>query len=134
MGMTNPPCPLSCSSCTFPCTCTKYKTAITKHNLRSPMCTDRRDFLRLSAASVAGVTLLGTASAHQGNQPEPIRRLKRMTDKAIPITLEERKGRIEKAQKLMRDNRIGAIYLEPGTSMSYFTGMRWGTSERMFGA
>jgi Xaa-Pro dipeptidase len=32
----------------------------------------------------------------------------------------------------MRDNRIDAIYIEPGTSMLYFTGMRWGTSERMF--
>jgi Xaa-Pro dipeptidase len=32
----------------------------------------------------------------------------------------------------MRDNRIDAIYIEPGTSMLYYTGMRWGTSERMF--
>lgn len=100
------------------------------------MCTDRRDFLRLSAASVAGATLLGSASvsAQQGNQPEAVRRLQRMTDKVVPITLEERKGRIEKAQKLMRDNRVDAIFLEPGSSMFYYTGMRWGTSERMFAA
>jgi Xaa-Pro dipeptidase len=55
-----------------------------------------------------------------------------MTDDVTPITMEERKARIEKARKLMRENRIDAIYIEPGTSMSYFTGMRWGTSERMF--
>src|SRR6187431_1790934 len=98
------------------------------------MCTDRRDFLRLSAG-MAGATLLGTSLAHahsesiepqQGSQPEPIRRLRRMTDNVVPITLDERKARIEKAQKLMHDQRISAIYIEPGSSMFYYTGMRWG--------
>ena len=102
---------------------------------------NRRDFLRLSAG-VAGVTLLGRSLAYadtetlepapQQTQPEAIRRLRRMTDNAVPITLSERKTRIEKAQKLMREQRIDAMYLEPGTSMFYYTGMRWGTSERMF--
>ena len=105
------------------------------------MCTDRRDFLRLSAG-VAGATLLGRSLVYAGTessepppqsaQPEPIRRLRRMTDNVVPITLTERKARIEKAQKLMRDQRIDAMYLEPGSSMFYYTGMRWGTSERMF--
>ena len=99
------------------------------------MCTDRRDFLRLSAG-IAGATLFGSslANAQQGSQPEAIRNLRRMTDKIVPITLEERKGRIEKAQRLMREQRIDAIYIEPGSSMFYYTGMRWGTSERMFAA
>ncbi len=109
------------------------------------MCTDRRDFLRLSAG-LAGATLFGSSLAHadtenvepepqqQGNQPEAVRQLRRMTEGVVPITLEERKGRIEKAQRLMREQRIDAIYLEPGSSMFYFTGMRWGTSERMFAA
>jgi Xaa-Pro dipeptidase len=96
------------------------------------MCTDRRDFLRLSAG-MAGAALLGNSTAYaQSTQPEPIRRLRRMTDNVVPITLDERKSRIEKAQKLMRDQRIDAIYIEPGSSMFYYTGMRWGTSERMF--
>ena len=97
------------------------------------MCTDRRDFLRLSAG-IAGATVLGSSLAHaqQSPQPEPIRRLRRMTDNVVPITNEERNARIEKAQKLMRDQRVDAIYIEPGSSMFYYTGMRWGTSERMF--
>ena len=41
---------------------------------------------------------------------------------------------IDKARRLMADNRIDAIYLESGTSLFYFTGVRWGASERMFGA
>src|ERR1044071_1062445 len=97
------------------------------------MCTDRRDFLRLSAG-MAGATLLGGSMVHaqQGSQPEAIRRLRRMTDNVVPITPEERKARIAKAQKLMTEQKIDAIYLEPGSSMLYYTGMRWGTSERMF--
>jgi len=97
------------------------------------MCTDRRDFLRLSAG-MAGATLLGSSMVHaqQGSQPEAIRRLRRMTDNVVPITPDERKARIAKAQKLMVEQKIDAIYLEPGSSMSYYTGMRWGTSERMF--
>src|SRR5437764_15404018 len=30
------------------------------------------------------------------------------------------------------EQKIDAIYIESGTSMYYFTGMRWGQSERMF--
>ena len=102
------------------------------------MCTDRRDFLRLSAVA-AGATFLGSSlfEAHaepvqQANQPEAIRRLRRMTDGVVPTSLNERMARIEKARKLMRDNRIDALYIEPGSSMFYYTGMQWGTSERMF--
>ncbi|HEV8134473.1 MAG TPA: Xaa-Pro peptidase family protein [Pyrinomonadaceae bacterium] len=101
------------------------------------MCTDRRDFLRFSAAA-AGFSLLNGvtpdvfAGAPQATQPEAIRRLRRMTDGTAPISAGERQTRIEKARRLMRENRIDAIYIEPGTSMLYFTGMRWGTSERMF--
>lgn len=105
------------------------------------MCTDRRNFLRLSAG-IAGATLLGgdlinagaceAEALQQREVPEAIRKLKPMTQGVVPITLDERRGRIEKAQRLMREKRIDAIYLEPGSSMFYFTGMRWGTSERMF--
>jgi Xaa-Pro dipeptidase len=110
------------------------------HQPKDPlkMCTDRRDFLRLSAAA-AGATLFGSSlveaqgeSAPQTNQPDAIRRLRRMTDGVIPISVDERRSRIEQARKLMRDNGIDAIYVEPGSSMFYYTGMRWGTSERMF--
>ena len=101
------------------------------------MCTDRRDFLRLSAG-IAGATLLGNSFAYahsdsqQGSsQPDAIRRLRRMTDNVVPITMDERRSRIDKAQKLMREQKIDAIYIEPGSSMFYYTGMRWGTSERM---
>jgi len=56
-----------------------------------------------------------------------------MTDGIVPISDGERQARIEKARRLMVANKIEAIYLEPGSSMFYFTGMRWSNSERMFG-
>jgi len=34
---------------------------------------------------------------------------------------------------LMTDNGIAAMFLEGGTSMFYYTGVRWGNSERTFG-
>lgn len=106
------------------------------------MCTDRRNFLRASAG-LAGATLLGSGFSFADTNevdsfqqridvPDVIRNLRRMTAGVVPITDDERKARIAKAQQLMGEQKIDAIYLEPGSSMSYFTGMRWSTSERMF--
>jgi Xaa-Pro dipeptidase len=57
-----------------------------------------------------------------------------MTDVIVPISNQEREARIEKAQKLMVENKIEALYLDAGTSMIYFTGIRWGQSERLMAA
>jgi Xaa-Pro dipeptidase len=64
--------------------------------------------------------------------PPSVRALKPFPGKAVPITDTERHGRIEKARRLMVENGIGAIVLEPGTSMSYFVDVRWSLSERPF--
>jgi Xaa-Pro dipeptidase len=105
------------------------------------MCLDRREFIRLSAG-LAGTALLAAPAARAQNMisaptgpaglPESIRALRRMTSGVVPITLEERRARITRAQQLMAEHQIGAIYLEPGSSLYYFTGVRWGNSERMF--
>ena len=58
--------------------------------------------------------------------------MKPFPGKATPITDDERRARIEKARRLMAENGMGAIVLEPGTSMSYFVNVRWGLSERPF--
>jgi Xaa-Pro dipeptidase len=39
---------------------------------------------------------------------------------------------MERARALMRAHRIDAIALAGGTSLDYFTGIRWGNSERLF--
>ena len=55
-----------------------------------------------------------------------------MTAGVVPITDEERKARIEKARRLMAEHHIDAMMLEGGSSLFYFTGVRWGLSERPF--
>ncbi|HXS98087.1 MAG TPA: Xaa-Pro peptidase family protein [Candidatus Limnocylindrales bacterium] len=47
-----------------------------------------------------------------------------MTDGVKPITAEERQSRIEKARRLMHENHLGAIVVEPGSTMFYYTGRR----------
>lgn len=57
-----------------------------------------------------------------------------MKEGVTPISVDERRARIEKARQLMRDNKIDALMLTGGTSMEYFTGIRWGLSERLLTA
>ena len=55
-----------------------------------------------------------------------------MTAGAVPIGAPERRARIAKAQRLMGEQGIAAVVIEPGSSMSYYTGVGWSTSERTF--
>lgn len=102
----------------------------------------RRTFLQAGAAAGLGAGLAGCNTAPATTEapartvatgPHPaIAALKPMTADVKPITADERAARLEKARKLMGDNKIGALYLEGGSSMFYFTGVRWGLSERPF--
>jgi Xaa-Pro dipeptidase len=83
----------------------------------------RRTFL-ITAAAAAG-------SAAAQPLPEAFRNLRPMTGGIQPITDDERRARIEKARRLMRENKIGAIVCEPGASVFYFTGARLPASDRL---
>ncbi|WP_254063094.1 Xaa-Pro peptidase family protein [Caulobacter sp. S45] len=56
--------------------------------------------------------------------------LKPLTTDAKAITVEERRARLAKLQALMQARKIGAMLIEPGSSLEYFTGVRWHRSER----
>jgi len=97
----------------------------------------RRQFLKQTAAAAIGAGALASASRDAEaqsveNVPASIRALTPMTGGIVPITSAERGARLEKARRLMSENRIAAIVLEGGSSMFYFTGVRWGLSERPF--
>jgi Xaa-Pro dipeptidase len=91
----------------------------------------------LSLPLIAG---LGRATRAEGSivdqpqtdLPPPIAALSSMADRAKPITSDERRGRIEKARALMAKEKIDALMLCSGTSLVYFTGMRWSGAERLF--
>ena len=82
----------------------------------------RRSFLLTASAATAAAAPL----------PSAIAALRNRRAEAHPIPLAEREIRLERARSLMRDNRIDAIALAGGTSLDYFTGIRWGNSERLF--
>jgi Xaa-Pro dipeptidase len=98
----------------------------------------RRDFLSLSAGAVGSAALGATPTTAQPTRPPDaaippaIRALTPMTAGIVPIADDERRARIEKAQRLMAQHRLDAVVLEGGASMFYYTGVRWGVSERPF--
>jgi Xaa-Pro dipeptidase len=95
---------------------------------------DRRRFLLTSAAAAAATPALTLAAqSHQtDNLPPAIAALTNRRNEAVPITLAEREQRLDRARALMHQSHIDAIVIATGTSLTYFTGLRWGQSERFF--
>src|SRR5580704_17876468 len=72
-----------------------------------------------------GTTAFGLAKlAAQSSVPDAIKNLRPMTAGVQPISDDERRARIEKARRLMRENKLDAIVMEGGSSLFYFTGER----------
>lgn len=76
-----------------------------------------------TAGALAGAALPAAAMG-------AVEGLKPITGDARPIGREERQARIAKAQRIMREKGLGALLLEPGSAMDYFTGVLWHRSER----
>ncbi len=57
--------------------------------------------------------------------------LKPMTGDIKPISVDERRGRLDKARRLMRENGYQAMFLDVGSGLRYFTGIDHWPSERM---
>src|SRR6185312_3948169 len=100
----------------------------------------RRRFLQASAVGAAAVPAMmlgGTALAAQETAqpklPPSIMALQPVTSKIVPITDDERRARLAKAQRLMAENKMDAVFVDGGTTINYFTGMRFGNSERLMG-
>jgi Xaa-Pro dipeptidase len=88
----------------------------------------RRAFLTNAGALAAAMTLpleriFAQAAAELPSIPIP-----------PAISSAERLQRLAKARALMARNGIGAIIVEPGASLDYFTGVQWWRSERLTAA
>jgi Xaa-Pro dipeptidase len=61
--------------------------------------------------------------------------LKPLGSRVKPITPDEFQHRLLRAQELMSELQpnIDALFVAPGSSLYYFTGIRWGMSERLLG-
>jgi Xaa-Pro dipeptidase len=61
-------------------------------------------------------------------------KMRPMREGIVPIDDAERMRRIEKAQGLMREQGVDALYLDVSTNLFYFTGIKLRPSERLHGA
>jgi Xaa-Pro dipeptidase len=94
----------------------------------------RREFINISALG-AGATILTSVTScaseiETKGEISVFDNLQSMTGNVTPISLEERKSRVNKAQLLMKEEGMSALILDAGTSLKYFTGISWWPSER----
>lgn len=84
-------------------------------------------------AAAGAMPLLATPGLLRAAEPD-LSELEDLTKGAVPIGPDERRARIARAQALMKANGIGAVLIEPGSSLVYFTGIEWWRSERLTAA
>ena len=98
---------------------------------------DRRRFLKATTLGAAALPWLaaGTARAEgeSASLPPSILALKPVAPLAVPITDAEREARLRRAQQLMAEHKMDAVFMGGGTSLEYFTGIHWWVSERTTG-
>src|SRR5580698_2798291 len=96
----------------------------------------RRRFVQVG--TIAGIALGAGPLARAANDdacpplPPSIAGLTSWKDQAVPITKDELLARQENAHRLMTANHLDAIVLMEGTSLQYFSGIRWWGGERLF--
>jgi Xaa-Pro dipeptidase len=100
----------------------------------------RRDVLRtasVASGTVAAKSMFRLSQHPAQNQsqslPAAFDKLKPLGDLVKPITSEELQGRVVHAQRLMTDAKpqFEALFVTPGTTLLYYTGIRWWPSERI---
>jgi Xaa-Pro dipeptidase len=87
----------------------------------------------LSRRAFFGVTAAGAALAVRA-QGSPVKArdgaLRSIAGDAQPIAAAEHAARLTKVQSLMQQRKVAALLVEAGSSLEYFTGVRWWRSER----
>src|SRR6266700_7495080 len=96
----------------------------------------RRRFLKSTAAASAWALAPRAGATPEdapAKMPPAFSSLKPLGSRVHPITSEEFHERLQHAQKLMTElePKYDALFVAPGTSLYYFTGIRWGVSERL---
>ena len=108
------------------------------------MKTSRRELFKTAtiiAGGAAADALLGapvgarSTVAQEARAPLPpaFSKLRPLGERVKPINAREFQGRIAHAQQFMgsASPRFDALYVTPGTTLAYFTGIHWGLSERL---
>ncbi len=85
----------------------------------------RRAFFGMSTAAAALA-----ASARADGADSRAQSLSSLTGSAEPIAAQEHAARIAKLQSMMQQRKVAALLVEAGSTLEYFTGIRWRRSER----
>ncbi len=112
----------------------------------------RREFLGCGVAGAGMAALAGMGALPLGAEPAPAAGAgagpvvvpgalaaagavtgSRPPGEPAPIAEAEYAERRARAQRLMGEHKLDALFLEPGANLLYFSGIRWGRSERLFG-
>ena len=97
---------------------------------------NRRQLLQSSAAfaALAPISALGQEK-RDSSLPASFAQLKPLGARVKPITSEEYQARVARTQLLLAEQkpRMDALFVAPGTSLYYFTGVHWWPSERLLG-
>ena len=99
---------------------------------------NRRDFLKASGV----ITLASSSATVLASNSEPSLRisasklanLQTITTGVKKITAAERKARRDKLRLRMKKQGHAAVLIEPGSTLEYFTGVKWWISERITAA
>ena len=92
----------------------------------------RRHFLKIGGLTVAASGWVARVLARSSQaQTSP---LQNMVAGVKPLTAEDYAARLEKARRLMAENKLDGLFLEGGTNLLYFSNVNWWRSERTFGA
>ena len=97
----------------------------------------RIELTRRAALGAIAATTASAATSRLALAADATRRvtgLKFMTSGAKPIAPAERNARITKLQGLLQQQRIAALWVDTGSTLDYFTGVRWHPSERVTAA
>ncbi len=94
----------------------------------------RRDVLTLGAVAAAAAVMNPEHAWSAAMAKDLASDLKSMTGDVRPIGKEEFAARLAQARALMAKHDIGALIVEPGSSLIYFTGIHWWRSERITAA
>ncbi|MDF3934906.1 M24 family metallopeptidase [Pseudomonas citronellolis] len=69
-----------------------------------------------------------------GRTPEQaLAGLRDMTDGVAPIGLDEHRGRVADLQRRLREQGLAAAFVDAGSHLRYFSGLKWSPSERLVG-
>jgi len=89
---------------------------------------------RAALGAIAATTAFVATAAPGADGARKVTGLKSMTSGAKPISPAERNARIAKLQGLMRQKKLAALLVDTGSTLDYFTGVRWHLSERVTAA